>query len=121
MPIYTRNEIVDILMILGECRGNYRAAARLYRERFPGRDHHPNDRAIAFIERRERQQPVVRRRHRIIVIKRDDPRFLSLLAMVAINQYISLREIEAELGISRSTAQRILQLHRFHPYHIIIL
>lgn len=120
MPVYTRNEIVDILMILGECRGNYRAAARLYRERFPGRDHHPNDRAIAFIERRERQQPVVRRRRRIMVIERDDPRFLAVLAMVAINPHISLREIEDELGIPRSTAQRILQLHRFHPYHITL-
>ncbi|EZA50912.1 hypothetical protein X777_09855 [Ooceraea biroi] len=32
MPDYTRNEIVDILLVLGECRDNYRAAAQLYRQ-----------------------------------------------------------------------------------------
>jgi len=35
MPDYTANEIVVILLILGECQRNYRAAARLYIARFP--------------------------------------------------------------------------------------
>jgi len=35
MPDYTRNEVVDIIMILGECCGNYCAATRLYCMRFP--------------------------------------------------------------------------------------
>jgi len=50
MPDYTRNEVVDIIMILGECRGNYRAA-RLYCMRFSDRRQHPTDIVIAKIER----------------------------------------------------------------------
>jgi len=53
MPDYIRNEVVDIIMILRECRGNYRAAARLYCVRFF--DRRPADIVIARIERRERR------------------------------------------------------------------
>jgi len=31
---YTPHEIIDMILILRECRGNYRTAARLYRERY---------------------------------------------------------------------------------------
>jgi len=41
MPDYTLNEIVDIIMVLGECHNNYQQAAVLYRNRLPYR-RHPN-------------------------------------------------------------------------------
>ncbi|OXU18390.1 hypothetical protein TSAR_002063 [Trichomalopsis sarcophagae] len=41
MADYGPNEIVDMIMILGESRNNYAAAARLYAERYPNR-RHPN-------------------------------------------------------------------------------
>jgi len=37
MPDYIPHEIIDMILILGECRENYRAVARLYRERCPDR------------------------------------------------------------------------------------
>jgi len=49
MPNYSRNEVVDIIMILGECRGNYRAAA-LYCMHLLDRRQHPADIVIARIE-----------------------------------------------------------------------
>jgi len=52
MPDYNSNEIVDILLMLGECKGNYRRAAALYHQKFPRRKHHPNDSMIRIIERR---------------------------------------------------------------------
>ncbi|KYN29105.1 hypothetical protein ALC57_01468 [Trachymyrmex cornetzi] len=54
MPDYTPNEIVDIILVLGECRGNYVQAAELYRNRFPN-VRHPNDRTIARLVERQRQ------------------------------------------------------------------
>lgn len=121
MPDYTRNEIVDILLILGEYRNNYRAAERLYRRRFPGRRQHPAHNVIARIERRERQGPRrIRQRRRIMTIEWNDPRVLVMLAMVNLDSHISLRQIEVQSGIPRSTAQRILRLHNFHPYHIAL-
>ena len=49
MPDYTANEIVDILLILGECRRNYGEASRLYRARFLQRQH-PDHTVIRDIE-----------------------------------------------------------------------
>lgn len=121
MVDYTRNEIVDILLILGECRRNYRAAARVYRARFPNRIHHPNDVEIARIEHRERQGPRrPRQRRRIMTINRNDPRVLVVLAMVNLDPHISTRQIQEQSGIPRETARRILKVHRFHPYHITL-
>ncbi|EZA55735.1 hypothetical protein X777_04154 [Ooceraea biroi] len=62
IPDYNFNEIVDILLVLGECRGNYRRAAALYHQRFPRRRHHPHDSTMRIIERRERRR--IRRRNR---------------------------------------------------------
>jgi len=44
MPNYTRNEVIEIIMILGACCGNYRATAQLHCVRFPDRRQHPTDR-----------------------------------------------------------------------------
>jgi len=37
MSDYIPHEIIHMILILGKCRGNYRAAARLYREQYPDR------------------------------------------------------------------------------------
>jgi len=44
MPDYTLNDIVDIILVLGEYRCNYQQATELYRYCFP--DRQPNDRII---------------------------------------------------------------------------
>jgi len=50
VPDYNSNEIVDRLLVLGECRGNYRRAAT-YHQRFPRKRHHPNESIIRIINR----------------------------------------------------------------------
>jgi len=45
MADYSPNEIVDIILVLGECHSNYNAASRLYAQRFPER-RHPTDMTI---------------------------------------------------------------------------
>lgn len=120
MPDYSRSEIVDILLVLGESRHNFRRAAQLYRQRFPDRAHHPNFSAIRFIEIRERRRVIRRVRRRRNPADCDDPRVLAVLAMVAIDPHISTREIQRRLGIPRSTASRILRNYHFHPYHITL-
>jgi len=70
MSDYTQNEIIDIIMILGECHGNYHAAARLYCVRFPDRHQRPADIMIARIERHERRWPhILRQRRHVMVIE----------------------------------------------------
>src|SRR5580765_557072 len=117
---YSRNEIVDILLVLGEARRNYRAAARLYRLRYPDR-RCPNDRQIQRIELRERTLAQRRvRRRRVPEDDMNNPLVLTVLAVVAINPHVSTREIQRMTGISYVTVWRILQKHHFHSYHITI-
>jgi len=84
--------------------GNYRAATRLYCMRFPDRRQHPVDIVIARIERHERQRLRMIQQHRVMIIERNDPRVLVVLAMVNLNPHISLRQIEVQSGIPKSTA-----------------
>lgn len=120
MPDCTPNEIVDIILVLGECRGNYVQAAELYRNRFPN-VRHPNDRTIARLVERQRQRPVCpRQRRRNNIPERDDPQVLAVLGMIANNPHISTREIGRQLGFPKSTVHRILKVHRLHPYHITL-
>lgn len=109
MPDYN-SEIVDILLVLGECRGNYRRAAALYYQRFPRRRHHPNDSMIGIIERRERRRIRRRNRQRRDLNNIKDVRFIAVLVMVAVNPHVSTRQIESELGIPRNTASKYYDL-----------
>ncbi|EZA50547.1 hypothetical protein X777_10898 [Ooceraea biroi] len=54
MGDYTLKEIVDMLVVFGECFGNYREAARLYRNRYPNR-RHPNSTVIRKLKIRAEQ------------------------------------------------------------------
>jgi len=115
---YTPNDIIDI--IFGECRCNYQQATELYRDRFPDRQH-PNNWTIAQLVLCQRQGPVKKQQTRHINIsKRDDPQIVAVLAMTIINPHVSIRQIQRELGIPKSTTYRILVIHNFHSYHIAL-
>lgn len=120
MPDYTPNDIVDIILVLGECHNNYRQATVLYRNRFPQRQH-PNDYTISkLVLRQQQRQRQKRQRRRINVPERDYPHVLAVLGTVGLNLHVLTRLIARELGISRSTILRILAIHNFHPYHITL-
>lgn len=119
--MYSATEIVDILLTLGECRGVYQAAARSYRERYRNRQRHPSAAVIRNIERSCRRGRIVRRQPpRRQGIPPDNPRAIAILAMIHMNPHISIRDIERDLGVPRSTVQRILRSGRYHPYHITL-
>ncbi|XP_011883581.1 PREDICTED: uncharacterized protein LOC105570750 [Vollenhovia emeryi] len=118
MADYTPTEIVDILLILGECLRNYRAAALLYAVRYPNR-RHPNDTVIRNLELRAREGHLHRQRQRS-VYDEDDERVLTILACVHLNPHISTRDITRATGIPQRTVCRILHSHRYHPYHITL-
>lgn len=120
MASYTPNEIVDILLVLGESHRNYRNASRLYAQRYPDR-RHPGPQQIINIERKSRVIVNRRQRQRNRNINNNDPRLLAVLGMVHLNPQISTRHIERQLGIRRSTAHRFLQSVDYHPYHITLV
>lgn len=118
MADFTPTEIVDMIWILGECRGNYREASRLYRIRYPQR-RHPDHRTIHRLEERARQGHLRRSRARHEYDDRG-ARVLVVLGLVHLNPHISSRQIERETGIPQRTVIRILRSNRYHPYHITL-
>lgn len=118
MADYPPNEIVDMILILGECHNKYLAASRLYAERFPDR-RHPNNTTIGNLTQRARNGRLVRqRRHN--EYNENDARALTVLAMVHLDPHVSTRQIEREIGIPQKTCSRILRALNHHPYHITL-
>lgn len=119
MANYSADEVVEILLTLGECNRNYRAAARLYAERFPNQ-RHPSHRQIFNIVRRCRRNNLHRQRRQNRNLNNNDARLIAVLAMVHLDPHVSTRTIQRQLGISKSTAHRMLKSVRYHPYHITL-
>lgn len=122
MADFSPNEIVDMLLILGRCRGNYLRAENLYRREYPHR-RHPSRRTIRTLEQRARAGRITRHRRRRQNVNNDfdgphEARNLAILAMIAIDPHVSVRVISERLGFPRSTVHRVLTGARLHPYRI---
>jgi len=118
MADYLPNEIIDIIMVLGQCN-NYRLAARRNAEQFPNR-RHSNDRTIQRLTQRAHNGRLIRqRRHHNY--DENGARAVTVLATVHIDPHVSSRLIEREIGIPRTTALRILKIFKCHPYHISLV
>lgn len=118
MADYSPNEIVDIILVLGECHSNYNAASRLYAQRFPER-RHPTDMTIRSLVQRARNGHLVRQRQHH-EYDENDARAVTILAIVHLNPHVSTRQIEREIGIPQRTVVRILRALNYHPFHITL-
>lgn len=112
MADYPPNEIVDIIRILGETGNNYSAVERLYAERYPNR-RHPCRKTIRKLRAQQGSLKRIRQKS-----GPNAEKSLVFLDAAVLNLQISTRQIERQHGISKSTANRILKINRFHPYHI---
>jgi len=119
MADYRPSEIVDILLVLGECQLNYHEASRVYRNRYPEREQHPNHTTIRDLELRARQGRLGRQRAHHEYVE-DDVRVHVILAFIHLNLHTSSRIIAREIGIPRTTILRILKKMKYRPYHITL-
>lgn len=110
--MYSRDEKVDMLLIFGECRRNCRQAEQLYAERFPERRHPPNNYFIR-LEEQFRREPENQNEPQFIVSEETE---VNVLAIVAADPTISLRQIEEQTGVNRETARRVLKKYKFRSY-----
>lgn len=117
MP-YTNEEAFDMLMILGESFQNYRAAERLYAERYPGRQHQGYksfERLAARVKSTGTVQPS-EKRNKIPEVRVE--RSADIIAAVNMDPQISLRRLSRDSGIGKTSVFRILHTEKLHPYHI---
>jgi len=95
MADYPPDKIVDMILVLGECHNNYRATARRYAERFPGR-RHPNHTTIRKLTQRARNGRLARQRRRH-EYDENDARASTVLAAAHLDSQISSRQMKEKL------------------------
>lgn len=118
--VFSNEEAFDMLMVLGECFRNYRAAARLYVERYPLREHQSYNvfqRLASRIVATGHVQPDQNKNKDIIkpVVNERAP---EVIAAVEQDPNVSTRRLSVDSGVSQTSVCRILQKGKFHPYHI---
>lgn len=116
---FTNEEKLDMILIYGECRKNRRDAFRVYGERYPDR-RMPS--AMYFTRLASNLATCGAFSKKQTVFKRktatDEEHSVGVLGSVLNNPHISIRQIEAECDISRSSIQRILKSGKFRPFKI---
>jgi hypothetical protein len=102
-----------MILTFARCGNNARAAVRLYREQFPQRQSHPDHKTILKLIARGREtgqmQPVRRRR----TVKHEE----AVLNVFEEDGNRSIRTVSREMGLSKSSVQRVPADNRRHPYH----
>lgn len=114
----TQQEMTDMVFVLGECQKNPLLASRVYAQRFPDR-RHPQEISFRRLLQRfiESGQIKYARRGGPSTVITEENEFL-VLGSVQENPYVSSREITSTCDLSRTSVQRILHKHGYHPYHI---
>ena len=118
--VFTNEEMVDMLLIYGECFQKSTQADQRYAERFPER-RHPTRPTFTNIVSRLREtgslSPWKWIRNKTMT---NEAAEVAVLAAAAINPHASSREMEREIRISRTSVLCILHWHQFHPFHISV-
>lgn len=112
--MYSRDEKVDMLLIYGECRKNSRAAAALYAQRFPERQHPPPNYFLRVESQFRREEDDPRNNNVEFVV--DEETEINVVALVEIDRTTSLRQIGRELTISHEAARKILKKHNYRSF-----
>lgn len=111
MP-FTNDEAVDLLAVYFECYQNAAIAERQYAMRYPNRRQYGRRVFLRLVERLRAtgsiHRPVFRRRRTV----RSEENIINVLAYIQFDPHVSTRTLSLELGIPRTTVQRILEEYR---------
>lgn len=119
MLVYTKEERIDMIFILGECLQNCFLASRIYAERFPNRNH-PNRAAFERLLTLFRRTGSVQYKNptKKKPVTGNEENEFAVIASVIENPYTSQNLIAENIGISQASVSRILKKYNYHPYKI---
>jgi len=113
---YSNTEALDMMLILGQCGGQFRAVARLWQERYPDRTlylHNVFSRLSKRITNKAIIQPDCNKgrqiRHPVRVERTPE-----ILEFAQLHPHESLKCVEQESGVSRNTTWRIYHENKLH-------
>lgn len=117
---YTISEQVDMLLVLGFCEGNCLRSVRVYHEKYPNR-RTPNHKTFQRIEFRLRETGTLKQnksncgRNRNAITPEQEEH---VLHMFEDNPAISSRRVSRQLGLPKSTVNRLTREQQLRPYHV---
>lgn len=118
---FSKEELVDMVFILGVSYKNCLLATRLYHEAFPGRRQPRKEAFEKLLERFVRTGNVAYEKSERTKTAYTEENQLTVLLKVAEDPHKSQRQIANESDMSRRTIQRALKGNKMHPYHIQLM
>lgn len=106
---------------IGESHGNCLLASRLYAQQYPDQ-RHPDNRSFQRLKNgfENSGNVMFEKRQRGKTVDNEENAFSVMLRVIE-DPHVSTRILSRELDISKSSVSRIIQNHKFHPYHIQLL
>lgn len=111
MATYTPGEYVDMIITYGIAEENSNDAARIYAERFPDRDQHPDSKTILRCVKRAKETGDLRVSER----ENADADEERILREFKEHPNSSVRGVAEKLGVSRYMVHRIIRQNRIRP------
>lgn len=115
---FSCNEMVDMIFILGEADRNSLLAVRLYKEKYPERR---TPQVLSFEKLKERFERTgcvnynkCNRKKRTCSLENEQ----LVMETVVESPQISVRQLERNLDITKSSIGRIIKKNKFYPYHM---
>lgn len=121
MVHYENNELVDMLLIYGECLQSAAAASRLYAQRFPVRPH-PGPRCFINLVQRARDTGELQEHRGGHAGRPRNPENLQreeqILNLIEENPTTSTRAIANQVGVSQKKVWTTLHENQLYPFHV---
>lgn len=116
---YSGEEARDMLMSLGQAGGRYRTAERLYRDRYPDRQHYSHNvfRRLYTRSSSGTLLPTHNRGQQILRTARINDAVIDIAAAISLEPHVSQRTLERESGLSLATINRIVRDQKLRPFH----
>lgn len=115
--VYSVQERVEIISLFYKNHENATITANLFNERHADKHlHHPY--VLDLVRKFVRTGSVTNSKR---ATERNEVLELAVLGHVSVDPTLSTRKLAAVSGVSRTTVQRILKKHKFHPYKISLV
>lgn len=115
---FSKDELIDMVFVLGESEKNCLLASRLYATRFPDRRHPRQESFNKLLERFLATGSVDYKKEERASTARTEETELAVLLTVTEDPNISQAHVAEQVGVSERSVQRILKENKFHAYHI---
>lgn len=115
---FSREELLDMTLVFGECESNALLASRVYQQKYPQR-RHPRVSAFRNLERRftatgNIQYPASTRVKRALTEENET----TVMTALVENPHVSTRQLARLYDLGERTIGRIIKKNHFHDYHI---